>query len=619
MNEFLVVIDHPINEGLIEEYIRSSEKYFRKFDISYTTSTILRNDVAFIEFTKDDVNKFTIQEINSNSFFSSIGTWFFRERCNDTQNSLTILFERLLGNIEEALSDVEGAFSFILYDGNKNTLKVVTDRIGVSPVYTRQIGSRQLISSSCLLLASLEPVELDPVGLKEFLLANKLFNNTTLFKDIKKLNPASILEYNSSGKKITEYWSIHFGQSKIGLSTNEKVEILAVELREIMARLGQLFNLPFVDLTGGWDSRAVIITGLDSFPNLAAVTSGSASDKDVVIAKRIAEELGIKHYLNRPFITSDSFSLEKYSQYLKRSLYLTDGSMSAPLYVNTLASHSTSMANGADITLNGSGGELLRSYWWEPARLYNSEIKKLQFTIPNLTTYYNKRELVRRVIHQDSDLTIFDPDFDTDIYTHLIRLFDQTNKPFMPISNTDQIHNVYLFHRMQNWLAGYSKATSRMLACLSPLLMSRPLETLAQIRPHEKAFCNLLRKFHKYVNPKIAKIETGYGYPAEPLSLLNCTQFLPAIKKKSTDMSTKLAIKAGLKTATTNNSQNEKNLGRIREVLHLQPERMKLIDIFNKSNLNTFLNDSEKDSFQYSQFYENIYTVESILGIISSG
>ncbi len=621
MQEFLLLIGDHLEQDQLNHYIKKANLYFRKFDIDMTSTTYRRNNFAFVGFVNEKTKEEPFEDRNTGSFLACLGTWFFREEANDPQKNLSVLFNKFLQNTKQVPVEIEGAYNLIFYNAPDRTLNVVTDRIGLAPVYTRRIGSMEVIGSSCLLLASLEHFEVDPVGLQEFLLANKLFGSTTLFEDIKKLEPGSIFEFTEAGRQLKSYWSLPCHNGKNKLSTSEKVELLTAELHKVMRGIGALFKYPAADLTGGWDSRTATIMMPGNIPKFATVTAGQANNDDVIIAKQMAQIFAVPHYYHVPFVASESFSVAMYSEYLKKSLFLTDGNMSAPLYVNTYINQAKNLTYGVDITLNGSGGELYRSYWWDPARLYHSDLKQFKIYVPGVTRSYNKRELVRRVMHQVSDLSIFTPEFDTDIYRHLIELFDKTNQPYLPLSNIEQIANIYITHRMGNWLAGYSKATSRLLNCLSPLLTSKPLEVALQLDLREKAFGTFLRRFHKSINPEIAKITTCYGYPTEPLSFGNVAQFLPAVTKHVTSLSSKLAGKAGIQRKKGSEAEDmpffQRNILSLRECVKLYPDRMKLIGIFNKQALVDFLQRSQEGNFPYTDFYNNIYTVEAILKILS--
>ena len=618
MQEFLLIVGERLEQDQLYQYQQRSQSYFDLFDIKLTAKLHVQKNCALIEFTKDTDTLEVYEDKNTGDFVACLGSWFFREETNDTDTNQRRLLHQLIHNTNHSLQSIEGAYNFIFYNAHQQCVRIVTDRIGLCPSYLRKMGARDFISSNCLLLASLHAFELDQVGLQEFLLANKFFGTTTLFKGIQKIEPASILEYTPSGSKISSYWSLHCDGRRSELSTREKVEEFSGALRSVMRRLGEKFNSLFIDLTAGWDSRTVIVAMPDMLPHFSAVTSGATEeDEDVRIAKQIAECLRVPHYFNPSFSASTQFSGDSYAEYLRQAVYLTDGAMSAPLYVNTLVTKLRNISYGADLTLNGSGGELYRAYWWEPAHIYNSNVRCRQVALPGLTSYYDKRELARRVMHQQSDLSIFHPDFDTAIYKHLIEIFEKTNAPYMPLSNIDQIANIYIVHRMGNWLAGYSKATSRLLPCLSPVLMSKPLEIAAQLRMKEKIFCRFLRQFHQAASPKVARIETGYGYSTEPFALKNVERFLPAVQKTIAGLSTKISARLGMRTASAALPQLQKNARTAFEVLELEPGSMRLSGIFDQARLIAFLQSARESTFPYRDLYHNVYTVEAILRLLT--
>lgn len=617
MQEFLVVIDEALNQERLDLYRDHARQHFASFDLNATCHTYRRDNLAILWFTQENASPQAIGDALNGNLLAYLGTWFFREQTNDKQENPKRLLKQLLADTDQTIATIEGAYNFILYDEEATTLKVITDRLSLRSLYTRRIGTAELLSSRCLLLASLAEFELDPIGLKEFLLANKNFGTKTLFKGIQKVNPSTILEYTGHDRKITSYWSVHFGQSKTDLSLNQKVEMFAAELTKAMKCIGELFNAPFADLTGGWDSRTSFVAMPKGLAHFATVTGGEPDSLDVIIAQELAQKMGVPHHVRQSFIASDLFAADTYAKYLKHSFFLTDGALGAPLYVSTLANQLRNLADGADISLNGSGGEHYRPIWWEPAYFYNSEFSRFKITLPGRTTYYNKRELVRRVVHQQSDLSVFTPDFDTNIEAHIINLFDTTNAPYMPISNVEQIANMYYFHRTENWVAAYSKATGRVIDCLSPLLLSKLLEIAVQLRYHEKAHGNFLRRVHALMAPEIGKVRMDYGYPSLPRALWDRDDVVFANQKKIKDISTKLAKKWGRKTAPPQNPIYQKNLLAIQRILNLNPDRLKLAAIFQKPNITAFLERSQDPNFPYIEFYHNIYTIETILNMLS--
>ena len=619
MQEFLLIVGDNLSDEQLHYYQQRSQAYFTRVEVELSTHLYIRKKCVLFEFTPPADEAAVFEARDTGNFVADLGSWFFREEFNNSENNKRRLLDRLAQNTEQGLQEIEGAYNFVFYNASQECVRIITDRIGLCPAYLRKIGDITLISSHCLLLAALHPFELDRVGLQEFLLANKLFDSTTLFQGIKKIDAASILEYTAKGESCRPYWSIHCDSRHSKLSTREKVDKFHDALQTIMRRLGEKFNSPFVDLTAGWDSRTVIVAMPGNLPSFSTVTSGATeNDEDVRIARQIAEYLRVPHYFDPSFSVSEQFSSERYADYLRRALYVTDGAMSAPLYANTLPTKLQNIARGADLTINGSGGELYRAYWWEPAQIYNSDIRHRKFALPGGTLYYNKRELARRVMHQQSDLSIFQPDFNTDIYGHLIELFERVNAPYPSISNIDQIANVYIAHRMGNWLAGYSKATSRLLPCLSPVLMSQTLEIAAQLDFEEKVFCRFLRRFHQSANPDVARIATGYGYSTEEFSLKSLGRMLPSVQNSLADIGTKVVRKLGISQPSSSRKPHIlQNMKEMRRVLELRATSMKLRDIFEQDRLTSFLNSAQEDNFIYRVLYGNIYTVEMILRVLS--
>ena len=118
------------------------------------------------------------------------------------------------------------------------------------------------------------------------------------------------------------------------------------------------------------------------------------------------------------------------------------------------------------------------------------------------------------------------------------------------------------------------------------------------------------------INPEVAKIPLEYGYPSSPLEINNCLSFLPALKIETNHILWKLAGRIGINKKADRNYK--KNMAEIKEITNLKPEEMKTINIFDKEKLISFLNQAKSDGFKYTQFYENIFSVEAILKLLSS-
>jgi hypothetical protein len=623
MHDFLIVYSKDkYQDEVAKKFIAKGRSFLQKALYRNFEELHCQGPMSLLAASSEEDSDLRIFE-GSDGFFAWKGGWFYLDRTNNPETNPAVFFKEYSSHCSRTglLRNIDGVFNFVIWEKESQKLSVITDRLGLAPLYRRKIKGVDLISSSCMLLAFLDAVQLDHIGVMEFILTGKHFEDRTAFLDIKKLDSGSVYEFRPQDidAKITQYWTIHYGNSRDGkLSQADKVELLQYEMDKIARGIKNVFSNPYIDLTGGWDSRANIVSLKGCLPYMVATTSGSATDKDVVVARRIAESLGLEHHRNIPYLSSSEFSEENYVDLLEKSIFMTDGCMSAPLYVHTLNTQQVNKKMGCDVTINGSGGELYRQYWWEPSYFIYSNFKSFKFAVTGKTQFFNEYQLAKRVITQNSSFSIFDKSFSVDIYNHLYDLFGKLNKPYGKICNIDQISNVYLNYRMKNWLAGYYSATLRLNDCLSPLLMKGPLRVSAELSLRDKFLNNFLRKYITEKNHIVSEFNLETDAPTLPVSFKNMNRFLPAMATSFYGTAEKFFQKAGFKKnhagSQIASSRDNPNLETIRRLLALNPERMKLIDIFEKAELRKFISGYRKNAaFPYKEQYENIFTMEAIL------
>ncbi|MDO8265049.1 MAG: asparagine synthase (glutamine-hydrolyzing), partial [Candidatus Parcubacteria bacterium] len=116
---------------------------------------------------------------------------------------------------ERCLTELNGIFSFAIYNKNENSLFLARDRIGVKPFYyyfnpSMSSGPAKFIFSSeikAILIHSI-PREIDQEAFSHYL---KMFFTPgpfTLIKGVKKLPPAHYLIYKNGNINIKKYWDI---------------------------------------------------------------------------------------------------------------------------------------------------------------------------------------------------------------------------------------------------------------------------------------------------------------------------------------------------------------------------------------------------------------------------
>lgn len=170
----------------------------------------------------------------------------------------------------------------------------MTDLVGSCHAFVRSWKGGFLVSASSFLLATLSNIALDPVACQEFLLTGTIYEDRTLYKEIRKLGPATVHRFGKNGEKSQRYWNIQ----DIGVEsfdTDVAVKELAENLASAARKIGKAFARPVCDLTGGYDSRATLSAFLNAEVSVCTTVTGCVDDPDVVVSRGLAEMLGLSH------------------------------------------------------------------------------------------------------------------------------------------------------------------------------------------------------------------------------------------------------------------------------------------------------------------------------------
>lgn len=109
------------------------------------------------------------------------------------------------------LDRLEGAYSFLLWDGSSRELLLCRDRPGHRPLYYSKVEDRVWVSSSLAWLMALRPLERDPTRLPGYLLQGYASPPDTLYRNVKALEPAHLMRYQEElGGRRERYWAPSF-------------------------------------------------------------------------------------------------------------------------------------------------------------------------------------------------------------------------------------------------------------------------------------------------------------------------------------------------------------------------------------------------------------------------
>ncbi|MFH1478536.1 MAG: asparagine synthase (glutamine-hydrolyzing) [Candidatus Omnitrophota bacterium] len=155
---------------------------------------------------------------------------------------------------EDFISRLNGMFSFGLWDKKKETLILVRDRMGQKPLYYSLREGSVIFASEIKAILEFPGFkrEIDHAALRKYFLYEYSPLESTVYKDIRKLDGGHLLIFKKGISTIKEYWNMTFKQSSPG-DTRRLKELLkdSVEKRLVS-------DVPLgVFLSGGIDSSSI--------------------------------------------------------------------------------------------------------------------------------------------------------------------------------------------------------------------------------------------------------------------------------------------------------------------------------------------------------------------------
>lgn len=224
-----------------------------------------------------------------------------------SQSDTEVLLELIaIKGIHKATELLNGIFSFSVWDRMKSKLFIVRDRVGVKPVYIYWDNKNFAFASEIKAIRTLPWLnfELDLESVASYVRLNYIPTPFSIFKNIFKLEPGSILEFDKRKIKISKFWSV----DKC-IETNEVSDSSQTfDIIKNAVKRQMVSDVPVgVFLSGGIDSSIVTSMAQSSSSKpINTFTIGFREDdfNEAKYAKKIANYLGTNH--NEVFFGYDS-------------------------------------------------------------------------------------------------------------------------------------------------------------------------------------------------------------------------------------------------------------------------------------------------------------------------
>lgn len=440
----------------------------------------------------------------SGDWLCCAGAWVHLGEKNVSDANALLVRYQTIGALALA-KELDGTFALAIGDANKQTVIIITDPRGSLHVYAREDSDGTAICTSSMALSA--NGQLDPVGAYEFVTTGIIYEDRSVWAGIRKLPPASISTITAGKCTTSYYWDFRDALAE-SMTLEQAAESLASNLSMALKAVGARYQPVMADLTGGYDSRLLLLGLLESGIQFDNTVAGTNDAPDVITAKQIAQRLDLKLI---PVEEQANFNIDDFHQ----ALSLSDGEYNAFDAARIMRNQAPFTANhGA--SLNGSFGEVARGYWWE--LLWPHLGKKAPLNAEMLA-----RKRFGAVPYND----IFKAPPAATLATHLSAVVSRVVTPFSDLPQASQMDYVYLTMRMQRWQGRIASNTNQIWPAMAPLGFTSVLTPMLAAQPSSRLRSLLPRYLFATRHEELANIPLEHGYPPTVARINNIHRFAP--------------------------------------------------------------------------------------------
>ena len=201
---------------------------------------------------------------------------------------------------EEFIPELNGAFSLAIWDRARRRLLLVSDRLGLHPLYFAEVPGGILFSSGvrALLADPRVPRGVDLTAMAEFLTFDHVLRDRTFLKGVRLLPQGTILTWQDGRTSLRQYWKPTFRSVHPIRKEEDYSHELLEHLRLAVKRQHRLKPQAALLLSGGLDSRALlaVLAEQEGGDQLRTLTWGIPGCDDARSASETARRVGADHH-----------------------------------------------------------------------------------------------------------------------------------------------------------------------------------------------------------------------------------------------------------------------------------------------------------------------------------
>ena len=394
------------------------------------------------------------------------------------------------------------------FDTATGTAVVATDRFAGAPLYTARRPGLLYVSTSAMALARHLRAPANPAGVAAFLASGNQFGEVTHWEGIERMLPGTLLEVHGERVVEREYWRPQRIEEVERLGFAQAVDrVIEVATETYRQRLSSIE--PWIDLTGGYDSRLMALLLEHAGVRFRANTRASAPGPDVDRAGEIAALTGW------PWETvwvPDDWP-RRLPDLVDHALAAADGRLEV-LQLSRVAEAHRRIAQVSPYLLSGGGGEHLQFTPWK------TEFARPFARRPSIGLWVDtvgvKSQGPGVLAHGVRD----------QVRAATVDRLTRWTLPYESEPKTRRLDAVYAYKSMGHFSA-YRAADDQDIVAQLPFYFEPVFSTAFSLRARHRSNFRLMRAVIHRLNPQVAALETTRGGPATPMRPSTIHRYLP--------------------------------------------------------------------------------------------
>ncbi|MCC6189287.1 MAG: hypothetical protein IT318_09645 [Anaerolineales bacterium] len=222
------------------------------------------------------------------------------------------LLNRYLEYGDDFAAPLNGAFSAVIWDRRARKLLLISDRLGLHPLYYAHLPNGFVFGAGVrAVLADPDvPRDVDRVAIAQFLTFDHVLGQRTFMRAVQLLPQGSVLTYHQGQVRLKRYYALRYPERYPHRSQGEFREELLHHLRRAVRRQIHTPAPAGLMLSGGLDSRLLLglMAEASNGQPVTTFTWGIPGADDVRYAAECARVAGARHYF---FELKPSWLLDK--------------------------------------------------------------------------------------------------------------------------------------------------------------------------------------------------------------------------------------------------------------------------------------------------------------------